>query len=81
MRVIATATGYDGVCLREPGDEFDMPNGSCDPVPVRDANGRVVQGKFEPETWFKPVKSAKPVEPASEGKPSGKDNSEGKDLV
>lgn len=25
MRVIATAVGYDGICIRHPGEEFDMP--------------------------------------------------------
>ena len=25
-RVRATATGFDNLCLREPGDEFDMPD-------------------------------------------------------
>lgn len=28
MRVIATARGYDGINLREVGEEFDMPDGS-----------------------------------------------------
>lgn len=28
MRVIATAQGYDGIQIREPGDEFDMPEDS-----------------------------------------------------
>lgn len=28
MRVTATALGYDGRALRQPGDEFDMPEGS-----------------------------------------------------
>ena len=59
MRVVATSIGYDGVCLREPGDEFDMPNGSCDPVPQKDAAGKAIPGQFEPATWFKPVKAAK----------------------
>jgi len=28
MRVVATAPGFDNVKLREPGEEFDMPDGS-----------------------------------------------------
>lgn len=28
MRVIATNRGYDNVTTREPGDEFDMPEGA-----------------------------------------------------
>ena len=27
MRVIATAVGYDNKALRQPGDEFEMPDG------------------------------------------------------
>lgn len=26
MRVVATAVGYDGRGIRQPGDEFDMPD-------------------------------------------------------
>ena len=25
VRVVATGNGYDGICLREPGDTFDLP--------------------------------------------------------
>lgn len=28
MRVTATAVGYDGRMLRQPGDEFSMPDGA-----------------------------------------------------
>ena len=28
MRVIATAVGYDNIVLRQPGEEFDMPDGA-----------------------------------------------------
>jgi hypothetical protein len=28
MRVVATKQGYDNICIREPGDEFEMPDGS-----------------------------------------------------
>lgn len=28
MKVIATKKGYDGIVVREPGDEFDMKDGS-----------------------------------------------------
>lgn len=28
MRVIATAVGFDGTELRNPGDEFEMPDGA-----------------------------------------------------
>lgn len=60
MRVIATSTGYDGTCIREAGEQFDMPDGSCDPVPVKRINEKtgateVVPGQFEPPTWFKKV--------------------------
>jgi len=38
MRVIATKEGHDGVVIRRPGDEFDMPDGSkgswFEPVPA-----------------------------------------------
>jgi len=55
MRVVATARGYDNVTIREVGDEFDMPDGACDPVPLRDEHGKAIPGKFEPAPWFKPV--------------------------
>lgn len=28
VRCLATAVGYDNVCVREPGDEFTMPDGT-----------------------------------------------------
>ena len=28
MRVIAVAIGYDNIVVRQPGDEFDMPEGA-----------------------------------------------------
>lgn len=31
MQVIATAVGYDGVAVRQPGDVFDMPDGASGP--------------------------------------------------
>ena len=38
MKVRATAVGYDNIALRQPGDEFDMPDGSKAPwfVEVKD---------------------------------------------
>jgi len=30
-RFIATAVGYDNIAVRQPGDEFDLPDGSSAP--------------------------------------------------
>ena len=43
--VRATKTGYDGVCIREPGDEFELPYS-------------VAYGK---SSWFVPVEQAAPA--------------------
>lgn len=56
MRVIATNRGYDGITTRDPGDEFDMPDGAraswfrpADGTPV-DPEPEVVAGKPAPRT-------------------------------
>lgn len=56
MRVIATTQGYDNIAVREPGEEFDMPDTTYDAVPVLDDKGRPT-GKTEPPNhpWFKKV--------------------------
>jgi hypothetical protein len=40
VRVIATARGFDGICVREPGEEFDMPETVFAPRPKRDDKGK-----------------------------------------
>lgn len=55
MRVIATAVGYDGICVRQPGEEFDMPDGS--------------KGSWF--ATVKPGKKPKPEEPKPEDLPTG----------
>lgn len=56
MRVIALELGYDNVALRNPGDEFDMPDDVFKRRPRVDATGRPIAGAFyEPPHWFEPV--------------------------
>ena len=46
MRVKATGIGYDNVAVRNPGEEFDMPDGSTGSwfVPVeKNSNGSAAQ--------------------------------------
>lgn len=47
IRVVAIANGFDGVALREPGDEFTMP---ADVMTAKVDGGQVIA-----PTWFKPV--------------------------
>lgn len=59
MRVIATAKGYDNVCIRDPGDEFDMPDDT----------------KIEPGCWFKAVeRKPEPQPQAKQGKQNKQSN-------
>lgn len=44
MRVEATAVGFDGTDIRNPGDQFEMPD--------KDGMGKPLKA-----TWFKPVDS------------------------
>ncbi len=56
MKVKALELGYDNVTLRQPGDEFEMPDDVFEPRPRLDAVGAVVPGAFyEPPHWFEPV--------------------------
>lgn len=52
MRVIATAVGFDGKQLRQPGTEFDMPDGSrgswFTPVKVKPAEKTAKAEKAAP---------------------------------
>lgn len=47
MRVRALETGYDNVAVREPGDEFEMPEGSSahwfEPVNAKTDQARIEQ--------------------------------------
>lgn len=69
MRVVATARGFDGITLRDEGQEFDVPDNVFDKRPMRDKDGKPT-GEFYPApSWFKRV----------ERKPAAKE--EAKDLV
>ena len=50
MKVIATATGYDNVCIRNEGDIFDMPEFKADGVTPLTA------------TWYKKYSKKRTVE-------------------
>lgn len=47
MRVIALETGFDNLAIREPGDIFEMPDGSSAPwfEPVEDEKPAKKQAK------------------------------------
>jgi hypothetical protein len=47
MEVIATKQGFDGICLREPGEQFTMPDGVKGSwfYPVGDSVGASRRGK------------------------------------
>lgn len=68
VRVVATGKGFDGVCVREPDEEFDMPASVFDKRERKDASGKVVGEPYAAPSWFK----------AAEAKGEKKD---GKDLV
>lgn len=69
VRVVATAKGHDGINVREPGDEFDVPETVFEPRPKRDEKMKVIEGEFYPEpSWFKKVSK-----PAKTGPASGED--------
>lgn len=64
IRVVATARGFDGTVVREPGEEFDMPADTFDGVlvpqfdkdgaPVLDAKGNQVSRLVKPSSkWLK----------------------------
>jgi hypothetical protein len=58
MRVRAKARGWDGLAIREEGDEFDMPDST----------------NLEPETdWFVVVKKAAPQDSKGKGPDKGRD--------
>lgn len=56
MRVIAIETGFDGVAVRNTGDEFDMPDDVFERRPRLNEKGEPIAGQFyEPPSWFEPV--------------------------
>lgn len=82
VRVVATARGFDGVTLREPGDEFDVDE-SMFAERFRTVGPGGVKldppEKYDPPSWFeKVVPKAKPAEENGGKKDNKKD---GKDLV
>ncbi len=50
MRVIAKKTGFDGRKIRQPGEEFDMPEGSKGSwfVPAQKVESKKVKETAEP---------------------------------
>lgn len=58
MQVIAIAKGYDGVTVREPGEEFTMPDEVFEKRPKLFPAGHVNEGKptgqfYDPPSWFR----------------------------
>ena len=64
IRVVAIGRGFDGTALREPGEEFVMPESSMTAKTEieKDALGKETGRKIViPPTWFKPVKAGQPA--------------------
>ena len=64
IRVVAVGRGFDGTALREPGEEFNMPEATMTAKVEmeKDALGKETGRKITiPPTWFKPVKAGQPV--------------------
>lgn len=61
MRVKATAVGYDNVAVRNPGDEFDMPDGVYAPwyEPLDAAHKAKSAKAFEPDAKVPAVNPAR----------------------
>lgn len=74
MRVIANATGFDNLAIREPGEEFDMPDDAeahwFDPVDKNAFDKRkaakATAAKAGAEPAAKATKATKTAEPAAE---------------
>lgn len=58
MRVIATGKGHCGKQLREPGDEFDVPDSVFAKRERKNSEGKVI-GVYDPPSWFKKVEQKK----------------------
>jgi len=64
IRVVAIGRGFDGTALREPGEEFVMPESI---MTAKVENEKDVLGKETGKkitiapTWFKPVKAGQPA--------------------
>lgn len=80
VRVIATKPGYDNIKLREPGEEFAMPDTAL--VPVKDKDGRITGHEVVPvkSSWYVPVEAPAADKPAAKGG-KGKKADEGDDLA
>lgn len=62
VRCVATGRGHDGIQIREPGEEFDMPASVLSHrVALTDDKGKPT-GEFEVRkpSWFKAKKEAAP---------------------
>lgn len=57
IRVVAVLRGFDGISIREPGEEFTMP---AEAMTAKKDDGKII-----PPTWFKPV-GAKITDDATE---------------
>lgn len=66
VRVVATARGHDGLAVREPGEEFDVPETLLKhEVKLTDDKGKPTGEVQERKaSWFKPV--VKKAAPESE---------------
>jgi hypothetical protein len=63
VRVVATAVGHDGVAVRQPGEEFDVPESLFDKRAKKDDKGKDTDVHYEPPSWFERV-AERPATPA-----------------
>lgn len=64
IRVVAIGRGFDGTALREPGEEFSMPESimTAKVEKLKGLDGKETgQTVTIPPTWFKPVKAGQPA--------------------
>lgn len=69
MRVIALEAGYDNITIRNPGEEFEMPEEVFARRPRLNAIGEEIPGAYyEPPHWFEPVDAAEKAKVDAERK-------------
>lgn len=64
MQVIAIAKGYDGITVRQPGEEFTMPDEVFEKRPKLFPAGHINEGKptgqfYDPPSWFRKKSDAR----------------------
>jgi hypothetical protein len=87
MRVRAIERGFDNLIVREPGDEFDMPDDSFTDKRTAEQKDKknTEYRSWEAPTWFEPVLSKSEeqqvVKDEQDAERRAKSKAGGKDLV